>query len=82
MAKKARVVGVGGTFDHFHLGHRKLIDAAAAAADTLMIGITSDSFAEQLEKLYPESLQSYFTRLESVKTYCASQKYQSEFFSL
>ncbi len=40
-------VGLGGTFNIFHRGHRALIDKAFEAGDQVVIGITSDEFAGQ-----------------------------------
>lgn len=36
---------IGGTFDVFHAGHKKLLLTALTYADALLIGLTSDNFA-------------------------------------
>jgi len=36
---------VGGTFDVFHAGHKKLLLTALTNVDALLIGLTSDNFA-------------------------------------
>jgi inosine/xanthosine triphosphatase len=38
-------VGVGGTFNVFHRGHRALLDAAVSAGDDVIVGVTSDRMA-------------------------------------
>ncbi|CCH46211.1 D-beta-D-heptose 7-phosphate kinase [Wickerhamomyces ciferrii] len=52
------VVALGGTFDHFHDGHKILLTAGAfLAKDKLIVGITDDELLEK--KKYKEFLQSY-----------------------
>lgn len=46
MAKYNRVA-VGGTFDKFHYGHRKLISTAFEIGDNVEIGVTSNLFASK-----------------------------------
>lgn len=43
-SKKYGKVAVGGTFDKFHDGHKKLLSTAFEIADTVEIGVTSDAF--------------------------------------
>ena len=38
-------IAVGGTFDKFHRGHEILIKTAFDLADSVLIGVTSDTFA-------------------------------------
>jgi cytidyltransferase-like protein len=38
---------LGGTFDRFHIGHRKIITSAFDIADSVVIGLTSDEFANR-----------------------------------
>lgn len=40
-------VCLGGTFDAFHRGHRALLDTAFAAGDEVVVGVTTDAFANQ-----------------------------------
>ena len=41
---KYNKVAVGGTFDKFHDGHKKLLSTAFEIAESLEIGVTSDKF--------------------------------------
>ena len=43
-SKKYSKVAVGGTFDKFHDGHRKLLSTAFEMGDRVEIGVTSDAF--------------------------------------
>ncbi|WP_407377770.1 phosphopantetheine adenylyltransferase [Methanobrevibacter sp.] len=43
-SKKYRKVAVGGTFDKFHNGHKKLLTTAFEIAESVEIGVTSDAF--------------------------------------
>lgn len=42
--KKYKKIVVGGTFDKFHYGHRKLLETAFELGEFVEIGVTSDSF--------------------------------------
>jgi rfaE bifunctional protein nucleotidyltransferase chain/domain len=48
-AKERRVVFTNGVFDLFHLGHLRLLEAARALGDALVVGINSDESAARLK---------------------------------
>ncbi|MCI4331751.1 MAG: pantetheine-phosphate adenylyltransferase [Thermoplasmata archaeon] len=62
MARAARVAVLGGTFDHFHAGHRDLLDAAFQAADRVGIGVTTDAYLRAHPKPLTARLESYRRR--------------------
>ncbi len=43
-SKKYKKVAVGGTFDKFHDGHKKLLSTAFEIGDHIEIGVTSNEF--------------------------------------
>ena len=63
--KKFRKVAVGGTFDELHRGHRTLLLKAFKIGERVVIGLSSDEFAEKLSK--PHVTASYEERLNELK---------------
>ena len=51
--KKYKKVALGGTFDKFHKGHRRLIEKAFEIGAKVLIGVTSDEFAGSKGKIEP-----------------------------
>ncbi len=45
--KKYKKVAVGGTFDKFHQGHERLLEEAFNIGEKIVIGVTSNKFAEK-----------------------------------
>ena len=50
VAYKYRVVALGGTFDHIHKGHRKLLERAFETGEKVYVGLTSDEFVKDAGK--------------------------------
>jgi pantetheine-phosphate adenylyltransferase len=50
MQRKFKTVGVGGTFDEFHKGHRALLLKAFEVGQRVVIGVSSDEFAKKMNK--------------------------------
>lgn len=57
---------LGGTFDHLHLGHKKLMGQALSSSKSLTIGIVSNPL---ISKPYPLSLESLTTRTAHLASY-------------
>ena len=53
-----------GTFDLFHEGHRRLLERAKALGDHLIVGVTSDNYADSRGKL--NVAQSLMERIRNV----------------
>ncbi|WP_367608144.1 hypothetical protein [Legionella sp. W05-934-2] len=69
-------VCLGGTFDHLHAGHKRLIDAAIAhcydqnstcVIRSLTIGVSEDELLKG--KAYAEFIQDYDTRVRAIRQY-------------
>ena len=67
MKRKFRVVGVGGTFDELHKGHRVLLEKAFEVGDLVWIGLSTDEFARKLQKNH--EISSYESRLNELKSF-------------
>jgi pantetheine-phosphate adenylyltransferase len=65
--KMFRVVGVGGTFDEFHKGHKALLMKAFEVGERVLIGLCSDDFAKKLNK--PHVTAPYDQRLGELKAF-------------
>ena len=64
--KPHRVVAIGGTFDHLHLGHESLIFKAFQYGKRVIIGVTSDEFLRRSGK---SGIQPLETRLGKLKDF-------------
>jgi pantetheine-phosphate adenylyltransferase len=64
MAKKFKTVGVGGTFDELHKGHRVLLMKAFEVSERVVIGVSSDEFAKRMSK--PHTTAPYGQRLKEL----------------
>ena len=67
----------GGTFDHFHPGHKRLLSTMMLVSDRVSIGLVSDSFLDKLRdrKICPELIQSYSQRYSSVESFFLSNNF-------
>lgn len=58
------LVAVAGTFDHLHLGHRKLLQTAQASGRKVVVGLCQKSMLTN--KAFAQSLESYSVRYQAV----------------
>ncbi len=63
-------MGLGGTFDHFHEGHKFLLKTALSISELTEIGLTSQDLLKN--KQYSSKLEDYETRKENLKSYISS----------
>ncbi|MHA1222637.1 MAG: pantetheine-phosphate adenylyltransferase [Candidatus Heimdallarchaeaceae archaeon] len=66
---------LGGTFDHLHLGHKALLEAAMNLGNFVRIGITTDEFARKIRRKYPNLhlMQPLEERKEVLRSYLISR---------
>jgi pantetheine-phosphate adenylyltransferase len=71
--KKFNVVGLGGTFDELHKGHRALLLKAFAVGTHVQIGLCTDEFAQKLRKNH--EIASYEERLRELKDFLQNMSF-------
>ena len=67
-----KLVGVGGTFDILHAGHKSLLRAALHSAEKVQIGLTSDEFVKRMEKTH--KVNTYSLRAETIRKFLVKEK--------
>lgn len=67
LQKKFKTVGVGGTFDEFHKGHRALLMKAFEVGEKVLIGLCSDELFRKLKKQHQAA--PYEKRLEELRAF-------------
>lgn len=63
------VVACGGTFDYFHRGHTSFLDFCFEHGRHVIIGITSDAFIQQSNKVEQENIQPFLQRKKAVQQF-------------
>lgn len=58
-------LGMGGSFDHLHEGHKYLIKIALSLSRKVIIGLTTQSLLKN--KKFPSKIETYKTREENLK---------------
>ncbi|MGD0160528.1 MAG: pantetheine-phosphate adenylyltransferase [Candidatus Bathyarchaeia archaeon] len=71
MGKKFRTVGLGGTFDELHKGHRDLLIKAFDLGERVIIGVSSDEFVKKMYK--PHQTARYEQRKRELKGFLKDQ---------
>jgi len=78
MTKQFEHIALGGTFDHFHAGHRRIIDTAFQQGKKVSIGITSGAMTSRdLKKELTASIESYSERTKTIETYLKKKRYDT-----
>ncbi len=67
MKRKFKTVGLGGTFDQLHKGHRALLMKAFELGDLVLIGLCTDLFARKLRKIH--GIATYEDRMRELNCF-------------
>jgi len=71
MLRKFKTVGVGGTFDELHKGHRMLLLKAFDIGEHVLIGVSSDEFVKRMNK--PHATATYEERTRELRDFLREQ---------
>jgi cytidyltransferase-like protein len=70
---------LGGTFDHFHIGHEEILKVGSIVGKRVLVGITSDGFAN---KFRIGNVQPFVTRKDAVETFLKTLDCESEILEI
>lgn len=73
--KKINHVVLGGTFDHFHAGHRALLKKAFSIGQKVSIGVVGENLLR--EKHFVSTIESYKDRKKSVEKFIKNNNWGS-----
>jgi len=73
-------VGLGGTFDHFHDGHKGFIRYAASFSRELIIGVTTKKMT--LSKPFNKTIKLAWSRSKAVKNFCFQEGINAKIIEL
>ena len=66
------LVVCGGTFDHFHKGHREFLRYALSISKKLLVGLTSDNYVKAKDKF--DCVEEFRTRVNNLENFFIHQK--------
>lgn len=69
---KYKLAVCGGTFDHFHKGHREFLRHILAISDKVLLGLTSDKFVKSKNK--SEWVEDYRLRRKQIEEFFEQEK--------
>lgn len=73
-------VGLGGTFDHFHDGHKEFIRFAATIGKELVIGVSNTKMT--LSKPFNKTIEQFQKRSKAVSRFCLEEGINAKIIKL
>lgn len=73
-------IAIGGTFDHFHAGHKDFLLFAKEISKNMVIGITDQNMS--LSKPFPELIQPLYQRKQAVSLFCNQSNINAKIITL
>lgn len=77
---KYTAIGLGGTFDHFHLGHQQFLKTASQLAQQLYVGVTVPELSQQ--KVAAHLIQDFPQRLDQLRCFLLENHISAVVFAL
>jgi len=78
--KPYQQIALGGTFDHFHVGHQHFLDFASNIAQELIIGITTEKLIHTKDN--PHEIENFHVRKKAVINYCKKKNINCQIYAL
>jgi pantetheine-phosphate adenylyltransferase len=78
--KQYTAIGMGGTFDHFHVGHQHFLEFAAELAETVVVGITIPELSSH--KVAAALIEPFEVRQKAVESFLTARNIPHEVFAL
>lgn len=75
--KQFKTVGLGGTFDRLHSGHKLFLDIAAHYGQSVHIGLITPDYLAKKQKVLAEKIQNYQFRRKNTLNYLAKREVSS-----
>jgi pantetheine-phosphate adenylyltransferase len=70
---KFQSVGLGGTFDRLHAGHKLFLDLASYYGIEIQIGLIGDEYLANQKKTLSQLISNYDKRSKNLHEYCRSR---------
>lgn len=70
--KNYNLVVAGGTFDHFHKGHREFLKFILSCSKKVVLGLTSDQYIKNKKLI--DSIENYSKRKQTLERFLETQK--------